>query len=185
MPSPIRILCMGNELLADDAFGSVAAEELRRRFPQMDVVFTTDSGFHLIDYLADIQLLVIVDTMQIGGVPPGTLYVLRSSDIKSTYGPSPHYVGLFETLQLARELLLSVPKDVIILAVEAADCLTLGGKMHEAVRSAVEVAADLVAEIAHNWNPADTRHDKDSGDGLTRAIAAVSARWGSERFVVI
>ena len=48
----IRILCLGNELLADDAFGLVAAEELRRRFPQLDVVFTTDSGFHLIDYLA-------------------------------------------------------------------------------------------------------------------------------------
>ena len=46
-----RILCLGNELLADDAFGLVAAEELRRRFPQMDVVFTTDSGFHLLDNL--------------------------------------------------------------------------------------------------------------------------------------
>ena len=55
MPPPIRILCLGNELLADDAFGLAAAEELRRRFPQMDVVFTTDSGFHLIDYLTEIS----------------------------------------------------------------------------------------------------------------------------------
>ncbi len=185
MPSPIRILCLGNELLSDDAFGLVVAEELRRRFPQMDVVFTTDSGFHLIDYLAEIELLVVVDSIQTGSVRPGTLYVLRSSDIKSTYGPSPHYVGLLETLELARELLLTVPKDVIILAVEAADCLTLGGKMHDGVKSAVQMAADLVAEITHNWTPANAHHDKDSGDGLTRAIAAVSARWGSERFVVI
>ena len=186
MPSPdSRILCLGNELLADDAFGLVAAEELRRRFPQMDVVFTTDSGFHLIDYLAEIQLLVVVDSIQTGNVPPGTLYVLRSSDMKSTFGPSPHYVGLLETLQLAKELLLNVPKDVIILAVEAADCLTLGGKMHDAVKSAVGLVADLVAEIAQNWKPADAHHDQDSGDGLRRAIATVSARWGSERLVVI
>lgn len=181
----LRILCLGNDLLADDAFGLVVAEELRRRFPQMDVVFTTDSGFQLIDYLAEIELLVVVDSVQTGGAVPGTLYVLRSSDIKSTYGPSPHYVGLLETLELARELLLSVPKDVIILAVEASDCLTLGGKMHEAVRSAVPVTADLVAEITHNWTSANVHQEKDSGDGLTRAIAAVSARWGSERFVVI
>jgi hydrogenase maturation protease len=180
-----RILCLGNELLADDAFGLVAEEELRRRFPQMDVVFTTDSGFHLIDYLADIQMLVVVDSIQTGNVSPGTLYVMRSSDMKSTYGPSPHYVGLLETLQLAKELLLNVPKDVIILAVEAADCLTLGGKMHEAVKSAVGLTADLVAEIARNWKPADAHQDKDSGDGLSRAIATVSARWGSERLVVI
>ena len=185
IPAGIRILCLGNDLLADDAFGLAAAEELQRRFPQMDVIFTTDSGFHLIDYLADTPFLVIVDTLQMGRVPPGTLYVLRSSDIKSSYGPSPHYVGVFETLQLARELLPNVPKEVIILAVEAADCLTLGGKMHEAVKSAVGLVADLVAELALNWMPAGSQQDQFSGDGLMRAIAVVSARWGSERLVVI
>jgi len=184
MPSPIRILCLGNELLADDAFGLVAAEELRRRFPQMDVVFTTDSGFHLLDNLLEAKFICIIDCIQTDRVPPGTLYVLRSSDMKSTYGPSPHYVGLLETLYLARELLLNVPKDVIILAVEAADCLTLGGKMHDAVESAVGVAADLVAEIAQNWKRLGA-YDEDSADGLGRAIATVSARWGSERIVTI
>jgi hydrogenase maturation protease len=179
-----RILCLGNELLADDAFGLVAAQELRRRFPQMDVVFTSDSGFHLLDYLAEIELLVVVDSIQTGSVPPGTLYVLRSSDMKSPAGPSPHYVGLLETLQLAKELLLNVPKDVIILAVEAADCLTLGGKMHDAVESAVGLVADLVAEIVQNWEPGIAQ-TQDSGDGLRRAIAVVSARWGSDRLVVI
>jgi hydrogenase maturation protease len=181
----LRILCLGNELLADDALGLVVAEELRRRFPQMDVVFTTDSGFHLIDYLAEIELLVVVDSIQTGNVPPGTLYVVRSSDMRSVYGPSPHYVGLLETLQLAKELLLNVPKDVIILAVEAADCLTLGGKMNDGVKSAVGLVADLVAEIAHNWKPAGALPGEDSADGLRRAIMTVSARWGSERLVVI
>ena len=185
MAPRIRILCLGNELLADDAFGLVAAEELQRRFPQMDVVFSTDSGFHLLDYLTEVELLVVVDSIQTGSVSPGTLYILRSSDIKSAYGPSPHYIGLLETLQLARELLHNVPKDLIILAVEAADCLTLGGKMHEAVKSAVGLVADLVAEIAYNGMPADAEQDQVSGDGLKRAIAVVSARWGSERLVVL
>jgi hydrogenase maturation protease len=185
MPSPIRVLCLGNELLADDAFGLAVAEALWRRFPQMDVVFTSDSGFHLIDYLADIQLLVVVDSIQTGNVPPGTLYLLRSSDMKSVYGPSPHYVGLLETLQLAKELLLNVPKDVIILAVEVADCLTLGGKMHDAVSSAVGLAADLVAEIMHNREPAGAQPGENPAVGLGRSIANVSARWGSDRLVVI
>jgi hydrogenase maturation protease len=184
MPSPIRILCLGNELLADDAFGLAVSEELSRRFPQMDVVFTTDSGFHLIDYLSEIQLLMVVDSIQTGNVSPGTLYVFSSSDIKSPFGPSPHYVGLLETLQLARELLLNVPKDVIILAVEAADCLTLGGKMHDAVKSAVGLVADLVAELASNWTREGAHHGDDSPESLRRAIAIVSARWGSERLVV-
>jgi len=180
-----RILCLGNELLADDAFGLLAAEELRRRFPQMDVVSTTDSGLHLLDYVSGIEILIVVDTLQTGAVRPGTLYVLRTSDFKSAFGPSQHYIGLLETLQLAKELLLNVPQEVIILAVEAADCLTLGGEMHEAVKSAVGLVADLVAEIAAHWNPSDAQHPEGSGDGLGRAIAAVSSRWGSERFVVI
>jgi hydrogenase maturation protease len=185
MSPRIRILCLGNELLADDAFGLVATEELQRRFPQMDVIFTTDSGFHLLDYLAEIEVLVVVDSIQTGSVPPGTLYVLRSSDMKSISGPSPHYVGLLETLQLARELLLNVPKEVIILAVEAADCLTLGGKMHDAVKSTVGLVVELVTEIEQGVKPTDVNQNQDSGDGLRRAIAVVSARWGSDRLVVI
>lgn len=178
----MRILCLGNELLADDAFGFVAAEELRRRLPQLDVVFTSASGFHLIDYLSGVRLLLVVDTIHTGSTPPGTLYVLRSSDFKSLSGPSPHYVGLFETLQLARELLLNVPEEVIILAVEAADCLTLGGEMHGAVKSALGLVSDLVAEMAFAYTAAG--HENLSGDGLERAIATVSARWGTERLVV-
>jgi len=181
----LRILCLGNELLADDAFGLAAAEELRRRFPQMDVVFTTDSGLHLLDNLTEAKFICVIDSIQTGNVLPGTLYVLRSSDMKSVFGPSPHYVGLLETLQLAKELLLNVPKDVIILAVEAADCLTIGGKMHDAVESAVGLVVDLVAEIEQNCKPADVRDDKDFGDRIMRAIATVTARWGSERLVVI
>jgi len=181
----MRILCLGNELLADDAFGAVVAEALRRRFPQLDVVFTTDSGLHLLDYLAEIELLVVVDSIQTGRALPGTLFVLRSSDMKSVPGPSPHYVGLFETLQLAAKLQSNVPKDVVILAVEVADCLTLGGQMHGAVKAAVDIAADVVGEIVSNRNPAGSERNEDSSDGLKRAIAGAAVRWGSDRLVVI
>lgn len=58
--------------------------------PQMDVVFASESGFLLIDYLAEIQFLVVVESIQTGTVSPGSLYVVRSSDIQSTYGPPPH-----------------------------------------------------------------------------------------------
>src|SRR5689334_13359429 len=91
-----RVLCLGNELLADDALGFAVAERIKRTFPQIDVVATTGTGFHLIDNLTDIDRLLVVDSIQKGNVPPGTLYVLQSSDIKSGYGPSPHYIGLLE-----------------------------------------------------------------------------------------
>ena len=185
MPSPFRILCLGNEVLADDAFGWVATLELRRRFPQLDVVFTTEAGFQLLDYLCDIQLLLVVDSIQTGNVPPGTLYVLRSSDIKTPFGTSPHYVGLLETIQLAKKLLQNVPENVIILAVEVMDCLTLGGEMLPAVRSTAGLVSDLVGELTQTWSPVSDSADRSCSQSLQKAVANVAARWGSERILVI
>jgi Ni,Fe-hydrogenase maturation factor len=165
--------------------GSVTAEELGRRFPHGDVDFTSASSFHLIDIATEFYVLLLTDSIQIGNVSPGTLYILRSSDIKSSCGPPPHYIGLFETLNLAKELLLIVPKDVFILVVEAADCLTLGGAMGDAVKSAVELVRDLVAVLFHCGASSGMRRDADSGDGFRRAIATVTARWGAIRLVVI
>ncbi len=149
----VRILCLGNEILSDDAFGFHVAQELEWRFPQIEVLFSSKSGLHLLDYLTDTQLLVIVDTIVTGESPPGTVYIMRNSDIKPAMGPSPHYVGIMETLQLARELLLKVPEDVIILAVEAADCVTLGGAMHVAVKTAIPQVVNLAAELAVAGQP--------------------------------
>jgi len=144
----LRILCLGNDLLADDAFGGVVAERLRRQWPSLDVVETSVTGFDLIDYLQGASRLVVIDSVQTGTSPPGTIYSLRESDIKSLSGPSPHYIGLFETLALARKLQLATPEEVIILAVEVADCTSLGGRMHPAVQGAVSAVLDLVGEIA-------------------------------------
>jgi hydrogenase maturation protease len=180
----IRVLCLGNELLADDALGLVAAEELRRRFPHLDVVFTTDSGFHLLDYLSDYTLLVVVDSIQTGQVPGGTVLIFPKANIQAPPGPSPHYVGLFETLQLGRKLVLPVPEEVIILAVEAVDCLTLGGEMDPAVKSAVGLVAELVGEIVQCTRAATAEPAVALADCWHRAFETVSARYAPGRVVV-
>jgi hydrogenase maturation protease len=143
-----RVLCLGNDLLADDAFGFLAAEYLRERLPAVvDVVFCTDAGFALLDYL-DTYLLVVVDVIQAGKTPPGTVSVFRVEDLRGAPGNSPHYVGLFESLDLGRAIGMPVPERVAIVVVEAADCLTIGGAMHPDVRAAVpEVAARVEAII--------------------------------------
>jgi len=57
-------------------------------------------------------------------------------------------VGIFEMLGLARILRLPAQQEVVILAVEASDCITVGGAMHPAVRAAVSLVVDLVASLA-------------------------------------
>jgi hydrogenase maturation protease len=143
----MRILCLGNELLADDSLGCVVAEHIRQFAPaEVEVVSTPESGFHLLDYVVNTSHLVVIDTVVTGTAAPGTVYALQEKDFRTTAGRSPHYVGLQETLVLARALHLPVTETVVVLAVEAADCTTLGGTMHPAVRAAVPVLLGMIRE---------------------------------------
>lgn len=148
-----RILCLGNPLLADDAFGFRVAEELRRAWPQADIAETSAAGFDLLDLTLGASRLLVVDTFQTGAAPPGTVKVFRENDLQPEPGASPHYVGLFEALRLGKELALPVPQEVAIIAVEPADCRTVGGAMHPAVRAAIPAVLRLIQDLAPESEP--------------------------------
>jgi hydrogenase maturation protease len=147
MTTCLRVLCLGNELLADDAFGPVVADRLASELPGvLEVVKSSLAGLALLDELTGVSRLVVIDSVQTGNAPPGTLYILHEDELKAGGGPSPHYLGIFETLRLARHLGLPAPEEVTVLAVEAADCATLGGPLHPAVLAAVPKVVQWVAE---------------------------------------
>jgi hydrogenase maturation protease len=144
----MRVLCLGNDLLADDSLGSVVAEHIRQFAPgDVEVISTPEAGFHLLDYVLNVHRLVVVDTVVTGTAPPGMIYAFHDHELKAVSGGSPHYVGLHETLALARQLGLPVAEAVSFLAVEAADCSTLGGEMDQAVLAAVPVLVDMVRDM--------------------------------------
>lgn len=142
-----RVLCLGNDILADDALGIVVAEHLRKlALTGVEVISTTDTGFYLFDYVSNTSCLIVIDTVVTGKGAPGTIYVLKESDFQTASGGSPHYIGLQETLALVRALDFQVPETIVVLAVEAADCLTVGGAMHPAVSAAIPALLDKVRE---------------------------------------
>lgn len=142
-----RLLCLGNDVLADDAFGIRVAERLRSVLPDaVDVVPCMESGIRLIDHLLGVPRVLVIDTVQTGRVPPGTILEFREGDIEFTPGSSAHYIGLFEALALGRKLELPVAEEVAIIAVEAADCRTLGARMNPAVESAMPEVIDRIQE---------------------------------------
>lgn len=140
-----RLLCLGNDILADDGLGPLAAEAFRKRaWEGVEVVDSSESGFHLMDYLMDTDQVIVVDSIQTGKEYPGKIYHLKEKDLPQYQGNSPHYVGLLESLQLGRELKLDIAKDLQIIAIETADCHTLGGEMHPDVRASVPKIVDLL-----------------------------------------
>ncbi len=164
-PRP-RVLCLGNDLVADDAFGLEVARELRRRrLAGVEVRATMESGFALLDHLLEADPVIVVDTVQTGSAPPGTIHVVRMEEMRRTPGGSPHYVGLFESVELGAALGLPVPKTLVIVAVEAADLRTIGGPMSAAVAAQVAPAAELVRELLHS-----------PGERSQRSMSSAAAR---------
>ena len=144
---PVRLLGLGNELLGDDAFGIRVAREVERRWGAgIDVVTSSAAGFYLMDHMLGSSRLLVVDTVQTGQMRPGAVRVFTEDQVRPVPGGSPHFLGLFDVLGVARELGLPAPAEVLIIAVEASYCTTLGGRMHPDVQAAIPRAVELVAE---------------------------------------
>jgi hydrogenase maturation protease len=138
-------LGLGNDILADDALGILVAREVTARFGNaVEVVSSSQAGFHVMDELLGVSRLLVVDCIRTGAARPGTVYVLDERAIPPVPGVSSHSLGIFEVLAVARRLGLSVPGECVILAVEAADCTTVGGAMHPDVAAAIPEVLDWI-----------------------------------------
>jgi hydrogenase maturation protease len=143
-----RLLGLGNEILADDAFGILAAREAEKLFgTKLEVMTSSETGFNLLDKLLGASRLLVVDTILTGAAAPGTIFELDESRVCPVPGGSPHFIGLFEVLAAARKLEMWVPGKVTILAVEAADCTSVGGAMHPAVAAAIPLITERVGVL--------------------------------------
>src|ERR1035438_972763 len=77
--SSIRVLGLGNDILGDDALGILVARQAEARFGgQVEVISSSQAGFHVMDQLLGVSRLVVVDCIQTGAAKPGTVYVPRT-----------------------------------------------------------------------------------------------------------
>jgi hydrogenase maturation protease len=147
----ILILGLGNDILTDDAVGLHVVRELRERLagePDIAVEETCEMGLALLDFFMDRRVVILVDSIQTGRVPPGTIHELEGTELKQLTGRTPHFLGVGETLALGRHLGLAMPEDVKIFAVEVQDPLTLGTEMTDVVRRAVPEVRQRVTACA-------------------------------------
>jgi len=134
------VLGLGNDILSDDAVGLILARRLAKELSGIDGVEvreTMEMGLALLDFLVGYDAVLILDAIQTGQVPPGTLHEVDPQGLGALTGRTPHFVGVGETLALGRQLGLRMPDQVTVLAVEVEDPFTLGTQMTPAVDDAV------------------------------------------------
>ncbi|HKK21056.1 MAG TPA: hydrogenase maturation protease [candidate division Zixibacteria bacterium] len=167
---PLLILCLGNDVLSDDAFGFRVGEMLRRRDADRlaDIETAAVAGFALMDLLQGRRSVLIVDTVVTGKVQPGELHFYpRGYWTPSRALVSSHQISLPTALKFGEILGQRMPEIIDILAVEASDVQTLSEEMTAAVKAAVADAVLMVEQ----WIQDKTDEVKDTPRKPKDAIA--------------
>jgi hydrogenase maturation protease len=142
---------MGNEILSDDSFGYKIASRLLERYDfngRAEVEFSPLGGLNLIDLLKDRERALIVDTIVTTDADPGTLHFVEMGQfVPSKNLTCSHEVSLPTAIKFGRELGVSMPDRVDVLAVEACDLETLSEKLTPRVEAALEPAINRIL----NW----------------------------------
>ena len=147
------IVCIGNDLVADDALGhwlyNLLAGEAQLRNQDVRLCLLAVGGMAVIDELDGEELLVVADAVQFGAAP-GTVHVLAWDQIPATRmrPVSGHGIGIREALQVCRKLYPEkVPKEIYLVGIEGACFDLVGAELSPEVKTALPQARDAIVRL--------------------------------------
>jgi hydrogenase maturation protease len=162
----IAVLGLGNVLMGDDGLGPAVIRAFEAEYvvpPGVEVVDLGTPGLDLLPWLADVDVVILVDTVRSDG-PPGTLRLYDKADVLRHLPAarvSPHDPGVKEAL-LALDFAGRAPRELLLVGVvpgETRMSLTLT----PAVAAAVPVAVDAVARALARYGAAAARRPRPEG----------------------
>lgn len=145
------IVGLGNPLLTDDAVGILIARRLAACLgdrANITVEEASVGGLQLAEMLIGYERAILIDAICRPSGVPGTVHCLSPGDFRgSPRAAGLHDMSFVEALNLLRRLGAALPKEIIILAVEAADVTTFGEGCTEAVAQAIPQAVAAALSI--------------------------------------
>lgn len=142
------VLGLGNPILCDDAVGCRVAATLQQKVhdPDIDIREESLAGLDLLEMLSGYDRAIIIDAIQTGKGQPGRIYRLGPEALARTrHAASPHDVNLATALQLGEKLMLKLPREIIIFAIEVEDVTTFSEECTPAVLKAIPKCVEMVA----------------------------------------
>ena len=149
------VLGLGNEFAGNDAVGVLAVRALRAELAERagfaDVVESATSGLALIEVFAGYDRAVVIDSINTGRNPAGTILELEFGDLGTVAAPSLHQAGIPETAAVAQRLGIGFPRQTWVLAVEVAEPPTFGVPMSALVAAALAQLGHRVRAQLRRW----------------------------------
>ena len=145
----IVVLGVGNALVGDDGFGPRVIEELQQRPlpPNVELIDAGVGGIAILSWIEDADKVIIVDSVQTGNEPVGTVYRFTDKDLPPSdmFMLSLHDLNLVDTINIGR-VVQKMPDEIVIYGVEVKRVAEFTREMTPAVEAAVKEVADLVVD---------------------------------------
>jgi hydrogenase maturation protease len=148
------IVGLGNPILSDDGVGVYAARLLAERLAGAPVVVSESSlgGMRFLDLLAGFERAIIIDAIQWRHGPVGTVYRLSADEaVPTVRAVSFHDISLGTALALGHKVGIPLPTEIVFLAVEAGDTLTVSERCSPEVQAALPEVVRLVMDQLAVW----------------------------------
>jgi hydrogenase maturation protease len=140
------VLGLGNPLFGDDGVGATVARKLKSRLAGREVAVEAAvvGGLDVLEMLEGFDRAIIIDAVQTKGGQPGSIYRLEEDQVASDVKGSPHQLDCLAALGLGRRAGLSLPADIIVLAIEAATLAGPSETISKEVCAAIPLCLEMV-----------------------------------------
>lgn len=147
------IIGLGNPILSDDGVGWKVVEALlsASRFPPSTALETASlGGLSLMERLEGYQRAILIDSMETGKAPVGTLSVFPLNELPNpmdSHSASVHDTSLLTALETGRRMGLDLPDDITVVAIEAKSVHDFSEELSPEVAAAVPLAVQAVLDL--------------------------------------
>jgi hydrogenase maturation protease len=150
------IIGLGNPILTDDGVGVKVAYEVESRLDSTirDVVNVTEAsvgGLRLMEMMIHYDRVILIDALlPQNGCSPGRLHRMTLEDLRlitpTQHSASAHDTTLVTALDMAAEMGLPIPSEIIIFAIEVENVIDFSETSTPAVTAAIPKATEAVLE---------------------------------------
>ncbi|MHA1685713.1 MAG: hydrogenase maturation protease [Candidatus Heimdallarchaeaceae archaeon] len=149
------LIGIGNPIVGDDAIGIKVVEELNNnyQFPSLvDIVPDVSvGGLPLVELMIGYDRAIVVDAIETGSHPPGTIVQFEPDLSKSSvYISDYHNLDFLSALSFAKQFYGNIPKQITIIGVEIRGKLEFSDKLSPTLQAQFPQIVQKIYQIIVN-----------------------------------
>jgi hydrogenase maturation protease len=152
------VLGFGSDALSDDGLPLKLVNDLKAVTSQHTFTFETSAvgGFELLELLEGFDKVVLIDTQLTSRRKPGEIHEFTPANFEETFHLScQHDVTFHEALRFAKEMGISMPDDIRIIAIEVVENKNLSFEFSREIEQEYQSILSYLCRILKSMSGTD------------------------------